>query len=454
MKNITLEGSFARNFTITLSANTVAILIGFAFTPFIARVYSPDAYGFFAFFISVTQNVALISTLQFPRAFVLPESEQEFHNLLNAAIMSLVVTIVLATLALALFGDSILASFELQASQIGLLTIVIPFAILLYALNDIFKSWNIRKKSFTRNAVTQVISSSASRSSTLVYGIVTSGNVWGLLVGDLVSKILENVFLAFSIATRSISKVFDFDRRRIFGTVRAYRGYPLFILPGIWMQSLITQLPIYTAMLFFDSESAGYYSFANSLLNLPANILAGAMAPVFLQKASETLRRNPQDLARIVRSLADRLFFTALVPIVLLMVFGDYIFTFVLGDQWSSSGSMASYMGLYFLFLILNYPLVAIYRILEKERLSLLTTLLGLLLAVLALAVGTVYGDFMVCIALFSAASVIYYLINIYLILALSGIRPFSVILRWIICFVLVFMIILSIRKLIAYFWL
>jgi len=176
------------------------------------------------------------------------------------------------------------------------------------------------------------------------------------------------------------------------------------------------------------------------------------MAPVFLQKASETFRTNPSDIGRIVESLANRLFFTGLLPMVLLMVFGDHIFTFILGGQWVISGRMASYMGIYFLFMILNYPLVSLYRIYKKEHLSLTINFLTLLLAILGLGLGCIYNDFMLGIALFSVASLVGYLVNLYLILNFSGLPSFRIILRWIISFFVVFAVCFSLRMLIEGF--
>jgi O-antigen/teichoic acid export membrane protein len=454
IRNLKSEGSFARNYTIAFSGNTTSILIGFLFTPFIARIYTPEAYGFFAFFISISQNIAIISTLQLPRAFVLPETEAEFHRVLYSALLAMVFIVGSSAVILLLLGDSIFRFFNVGPAQMPLLIYVIPVSILLYASNDILKSWNVRGKRFTRNALNQVLSSTVSRGTTMVYGLATSGNIWGLLFGDIISKVLEFFFLGGRVFRRTSLQLLSFREIQFFQTLKDYRSYPLFMLPGVWVQALITQLPVYAALFFFDSDSAGYYSFANSLLNLPVYVLAGAMAPVFLQKASETFRRDPSDMGRLVESLANRLFFTGLLPIVFLIVFGDYLFILILGDQWLNSGRMASYMGVYFLFMIINYPLVSLYRIYKKEHLSLFINLMVLVLAASGLAIGHMYHDFMIGIAFFSGASLIGYISNISVILKLSGIPPLRIIFRWAMFFLGVGVICFLFRRLIEDVWL
>lgn len=440
------EGSFARNFAITFSGNLLAILVGLASTPFIARIYSPEAYGLFAFFISVTQNLAIVSTLQLPRAFVLPEKESEFNVVFSSTIGVTLVTVCIIAGVFVSFSDRIFAFTVMESAHRSLLAYLIPFAVLLYAVNDILRSWGVRRKYFTMNAITQLSSSMVSRGTTLIYGVATSGSSLGLIIGDLISKIIEGCYLGKRFWNGGSFKFAVPKKNDIVKVLVRYKSYPIFLLPGIWIQAIITQLPVYFAVFFFDPASAGYYSFANSLLNLPVNMLAGSLAPVFLQKATDTFRRDPHDLGRIVTSLADKLFLVGLFPMIMLMGFGDYLFRYLLGSQWVTSGVMASYMGIYFFFLVIHYPLVSMYRIFGKEHINLLTNLLALLLAATAWAVGVAHNDFMLGIILFSAGNAIFYLINIYIILKLSGLKPLPILFKWIAFFALAFFAMLLLK--------
>lgn len=431
VKTLRLEGTFLRNFTITFSGNSFAVLIGYLFTPFIARVYTPEAYGVFAFFISVTQNIGIVATLQLPRAFVLPEDEFEYRRILYASILSTGVVTTLTAIVLLVFGRFVSSNFGMEAEEAHLLIHLIPLSVLIYALNDILKSSNVRHKLFTKNAWAQTFSGVVSRSTTLLYGLLIAGKSFGLVLGDLIAKLSEIVWLGRNIASSPFSGLKSFRKEDFWRTLVRYRSYPLFVLPGFWVQSIIAQLPVYFALFYFGSASAGYYSFANSLLSIPVNMLAGAIAPVFLQKASETFRRDPGDMSRIVESLATKLFLSGFLPIAFMMVFADYVFTFVLGGQWVESGRIASYMGVYFLLSMLNYPLVSLYRIYGKEHLSLITNLLGLVFAIIALIVGALHRNFLLAIALFSVAGVTHYLVNIYLIFRIANVRPLKIFFRW-----------------------
>ena len=437
--NLRQQGSFLRNLTISLSGQSFAIVIGLFFTPFIARIYSPEAYGLFAFFLSISQNLAIIATLQLPRAFVLPEKDKDFRRLLHCSIIAVTFVTCLTVCLLLIFNKAIISHFGVPSDYMKLLVFFIPFAVLLLAINDVLKSWNVRMRKFQKNAINHVFSSSVAKGTTLSYGLGTSGNVWGLIIGDVTGKFIENVFLLRELSVRQSVSIRLIAWRRIKQTLKEYRNYPLFILPGVWVQSLIMQLPVYYGLFFYAADSSGHYSFAVSLLNLPVNILAAAMAPVFLQKASDTYRKNSADMGRIVGSMANRLFYLGLIPMTLLMVLGDQIFRVALGEQWIESGRLASFMGVYFLFMMINYPLSSLYRIYRKERQSLFIQILFGALSLFALWVGSLIGTYLTAIAFFSFSLASYYLVNIFIVLNLSGLDASKVIWRWLLRLIVTF---------------
>ncbi len=432
----------------TISGNTIAIFVGFLFTPFIARVYTPSAYGLFSLYLSLCQNLIIISTLQLPRAFVLPEDEQKFESLLVLAFKCAFITFGV-TLALSLFwGTWILEKVGISRDFSGFFIYVIPFAVLVNSLNDIFRSWNIRRKLFNRNAATQVFSSVFARSTALGYGYATSGHINGLIFGDFVSKILDSVTLLGKSGLKRTTEIFKrFWLNRDIEILKEYKSYPLFILPGLGLQILVTQLPIYVAVMFFKPEQAGYYSFAVSLLNIPVNILAGAIAPVFLQKATETFRNEPTQLSGLILKMTNRMFYLGLIPIVFLAVFGKEIFVIILGGQWETAGVFAGYMSLYYLFFLVYYPLNAIYRIHKKEHLNLVLNTIGFALNVCGLLVGILNNDYPLALFCFAATSLLQYVIGIIVVFRVAGLDPVRSIAIWLLAAAGCYMILWLMRK-------
>jgi O-antigen/teichoic acid export membrane protein len=431
IKSLRREDTFIHNFAITFSGNSIAVLVGFLFTPFLARIYTPEAYGSFGVYSAIAQNVSLLATLQLSRAFTLAPSEKELHRIFSIASLSVFIIFVL-TLATIIIGFEFLGDF-FNITSIGNILYLLPFTMLLFALNDIYRSWNIRYKFFKQNASNQVIASLTSRSTSLAYGIISSGHQAGLIYGDFLSKIVENIHLGRKGALGQVYLIFKkkLNFNLLWGALLNYKNYPMYVLPGAWVAVFATQMPLLFISKYFSPAEAGYFSLSNSLLNLPIAILAGAMAPVFLQKASEVHQTSPEQLPRIVKSLANRLFFTGLIPIMILTVFGDYIFLVVFGEPWVLSGVFASYMGFYFLFQIISNPLLALFRIYKKERMLLYCNLGAVLLNSITLSIGYYFQDIHLSLILFSAGNVIFFLSIIEIVFSLVGVNLIRPTINW-----------------------
>ncbi|MEQ8303244.1 MAG: lipopolysaccharide biosynthesis protein [Cyclobacteriaceae bacterium] len=434
------KGSFAQNFAITFSGSSAALLLGFIFTPFLARIFTPDTYGYFALYIAITTNLGILSTLQLTRAFILPKSEEEFLELLRTTLVVLITVVLLLLVIVLLFKELV---FKAIGGN-GFWLYLIPITVLFIAIGDVLRSWNIRLKLFSRNASSQISGSVVPRSTALVIGLLTSAQYGALVVGDFLSKIFESIIL---LGREKLRKILSLSLNlKIFSTIKYYRNYPSYILPATWLSMLSAQLPIYFFMSYFDATSVGFYSFANSMLNLPVTIMAGAVAPVFLQKASETYNDSPLQMSRIVYELANRLFLVGILPMLVLIVYGDVIFEMVLGDQWIESGRLARYMGLYFLLSVVYVPLTSLFRIYGKERILLLLNLSLVILNSLGLVLGVFLNDIDAAIIFFSISNCVIYLVGIAFAFRLSGVPYARVLARWVAICILGYLLIWASR--------
>lgn len=445
IKLLKVKGSFYQNFVFTLSGNAIAIGLGLLFTPFIARVYSPEAYGTFAFFMAFSQNLANVATLQFTRAYVLPKGEREFFSLVKLTMLSSLFFSVLSLLTFLIYGSQILSFFNVQA--LGDWLFLVPLSIIFLSINDIFNSWNIRIKEFGRGAVTKVFSTLTARTVTLIYGIVTQGTVHGMVIGDFASKPIDSFFALNKDNQKKIPLLFkNYNIKYLIVVIKKYKSYPLYVLPGNWLNGFSNQVPIFLLISSFDSSITGNYTLANSLLNIPGALLSAAIAPVFLQKASETFKHDSKDLPDLVLKLYNRIFYLGVIPFSIFIVFGDYIFTFFLGREWILAGEFARYMGVYFSFWMVSSALSSLYRIYQKEKLNLYVTILSFCVKVLGLLIGIYYKNFMLSIFLFSVGNLIGYMIQCVLLLRLVNLPSYKIVFQSFILMALIISVMMGLK--------
>lgn len=381
------RGSFAQNFAIVFSGTATIAGLGILVTPIMSRLYLPASYGLFAVFNSLVNNVNLMSSLGYTPAFILPKSHKRFLALVHLCFVLTAGAFVATGLAILLLHDQLLQ--WLQAEQMGSWLYFVPVTVLIFNAYMIMHAWYLRAKDFRKRSSVDVASSIASRIFTLLYGWLGNGPIGGLIVGDILSKLVGFFGLLFSGFHRHLGELYrTFSWRRIRSVAWEYREYPFYVLPTSYLNVLAAQLPIFFLTSGFGATTVGLYAFSTTLLELPINLIGNAIAPVFMQKATETYQQDPTRLPGLCLSLYYKLFYLGLVPFGVITVYGDWIFRFAFGARWEMAGLFTAYLGYYYMFKLASYATGPVYAVLQRQRLALLGTVLLVLFRAASLLVA------------------------------------------------------------------
>jgi O-antigen/teichoic acid export membrane protein len=390
---------------VVFSGNTLAYVISFVFTPFIARIYTPEAYGAFSLFIAINSNLLLLGSMGYAQALVLPRTQQRFIPLLQLCLLLAFAVALLLFVLTALWGKELL--LFLKAPDLIPIRFLIPLLAFISAVSVIWQGWNMRLKEFRRGAASRIFSTLISRLITLGWGLLRTGNLFGLVLGELFFKASEVLSLPGRRIRQEFAQVFTKPRwLRLLAIARFYKGYPLFTLPAMWLSLFKGHIPVYVLSYFFDIGLTGQFAYATALLTIPLTLIANSTSPVFLQRATELYQHDAPGLSRLVLKFASGMLYLGLLPFGLLTVFGDWIFVAVLGDQWETAGAYAGIMGVFYLFFVIANPLTTVYRVLHMERYILLLNGLNVALIVVLLIPGLVWRNAYWVVIGFSMANV------------------------------------------------
>lgn len=406
-KGIKIKGSFTRNFAITASGNAVSLVIGFVFTPFIARVYGPEIYGVFALFTAVVNSLAPLSTLQFPSGYVAARDQNEFHNLILITMLVIIGGTFLVTGVIFVFYDIVFRS--LSDISIERYAFFIPLYFFFMGIDNMLVGWNIRIKEFERSAVTKILSVVVSKGITLVAGIVRQPTPLGMVVGNLLVYPLESTFKLSGKLRNEFKNLLDARKSDIVGTLKRFKGYPLYSAPGLVISNLASQLPIYFFSLAFAPSYAGYFALAGSLVSVPLSIVVNSSTTVFLQKAAELQQEADAEVMRdYVHNLYKRLFFISIFPLVLFALSSDYIFQVVFGEVWKPAGVFAGFIAITSVFGVSSQPISVLFRLKFRERLNFILNISQIAAKAAVLWIGTMLvGDIYVAVILFCAVNLL-----------------------------------------------
>lgn len=367
IKALRIEGSFTQNYAIVLSGTGLNILIQVLVSPILTRIYGPEAYGIFSLFNALCTNLALISTLRFPQALLLPPKERDFHVLMRACILSALITCFLVFVAIFFAAGPFLSLF--QAEKLAPFYLLIPAMVFLIALNQIVGQWQYRLNRFKRSVTIDTGVLIGVRIFNLLFGWLTKGMVLGLVTGDILGKI-SGLLLSWRLIIKDQSRYFfsaiSWNELKL--VFLRFKQYPLFNLPGVWLTTFSDQLSVFFISSAFGLTSVGILSLAVSMLDLPKRLFAYSVSSVFYRKAVELHQQSFEKLQIMVVRMLYLFLLISLVPYGTIAVFGPELFSWVFGSNWLLSGRIAQYFSVYCVLELLYFSLDSIYYVLREEK--------------------------------------------------------------------------------------
>ncbi|MBX2947094.1 MAG: oligosaccharide flippase family protein [Cyclobacteriaceae bacterium] len=406
------KGSFTQNLAITFSGNVIAQLLGFILTPFIARIYGPEAYGLFSLFIAITNNLSPLTTLQLPGGYVAARNETEFYNLIRLTILAIFTVLILSLLAIFFFAEPLLELFNAEILKPYLYFIPIYFFFM--GADNLLLGWNIRSKEFTRGAVAKIFSVVLSKGITLLWGLLVWPSALGIILGNLMLYPVEaSVKLSRSIRQNVGRVLFNFSAKDLWVVFKDYKGYPLFITSGVLIGNLSNHLPIYYLSIEFDATAVGLYALASSLVTLPLSIIIMSSTTVFLQKAAEMKSNQPDELKTMVYGLYNNSYYLSLFGLTIFSLLSERIFVFLFGEAWRMGGEFAGYIALGSFFMMAVLPLSVLFRLFNKERVNFTIQVVSLFIKLAGLGLGVYFRSVQISILGYSLATLLVHFITL-----------------------------------------
>jgi lipopolysaccharide exporter len=406
VKKIFHPGSFIQHVSIASSWNLVIILIQFLLSPIITRIYTPDQYGVFAVFSSIIVNISMLGSFKYNEAIVLAPSLTERNNVASlSGILVLGITLLSAIGVLLFFDD--LASFLGQPRIVDFIYFI-PLGVALMGAIEILLSLNVWSKRFFHNGLAGFFTNLSSRIFTILFGLFVQPVSIGLIGGDLIGKFSGSLSIIFTNRS-SIRNIIDQVRlitiQSMMKVMTAYKHFPLYILPTSIIMTLSNHLPIYFFQAKFSSSVVGAYALSTSLLEIVNRLIPYSIAGVFFSKAAELKNQSSEQLANATNKVFKVVFVVSLFIFLVSSITSRYVFPFIFGDSWQLAGIFAGILSVSYATNFINVSLLEIYKVISKQRLLLNTTIISVVIRVLALVllgyakVDAASGLFYFCLA-------------------------------------------------------
>jgi len=398
---------FFQNIAVVAGGNVTAKLIGIIAAPVITRLYTPEDYGVFSIFISTIGIAGSLATLRYAVTIPIARQEKLAENILKLCFLITLSLSLLWFIGIELFGNYFTIQFSSERLQPYLW--LMPVVFLGKGIYEALNNWAIRTRKFkliTRTKISQGVSSAGVKIGLGAIGI----KPLGLFLGHIAQEAAGITSLFSKLAQRNPTFLKTFSWNGIKYAAKRYRKFPLV---QSWSQLLLAlgaQLPVLLIGAFYGIEVAGVYGLAQNMINMPVNLIGQAVAQVYYAEISKYGRNNPGKIYKLSVSIIKKLFWVGLIPVVILLSFGPWLFKLVFGTEWYDAGVYARFLSILILTRFISSPVANIFNVYEKQSLQLTLNIIRVVLVFTAFYTSNLFKlSALNSIVIYSILMTVYY---------------------------------------------
>lgn len=396
---------FASNVLTLMTGTMIAQAIPVAISPILTRIYSPDDYGIFALFMSISSIAAATATLRYDMAVMLPKEDDDA---INIVVLSIILAVGISIIALIVVStmNSFITEI-LKKPGISSWLYFIPLTILFNGISQPLYNWLNRKRAYRQLALNSIWGSASAASCNLAMGVAKAG-VGGLITGNLIGQGISAGYLGWRIWIADEKMLSRVDYDKLSAQIKRYLKFPIYSLPADLVNVTTQQVPIILIGSSFGADIVGLFYLTQRVLGTPLILISASVLGVFRERASSDYIQygNCKDIyvktfkGLLALSVGPFLFFFALAPL---------LFSLVFGHAWKEAGEYARILSPLFFIRFFASPLSYVMYIVEKQNYDLIGQIGLFVSAVCSIMAGVHFGNPKISLICFSASySLIY----------------------------------------------
>ena len=367
------NSEFVKNVITMLSGTTAGQFIAFLMLPVVARLYTPVQFGEYSLFISIASVIAVMASGRYELSIVLIKKDINAFNLFAICSLLIIVTAFL-TYLLIFFSFDYLGFFFNNIDDYSWI-IFIPFSVFLSASIQLFTYWYTRKKYFKVISYGRFIQSAFTSVTFILLGYLNKGTM-GLILGSITGQFIFFMIIVVKILREDYKSFKDINKQIIKEELYKNRNFPYYSMPMGFLNSISMNLLIYVLNIFYSVKMVGLYAKANRVVNVPISLLTSAFTSVFYQNLSVTKRK-----LWLYKISYFSFLITGIIFMIPIIFWGESIFKFVLGDQWTNAGYIAKIIAPFIIFSFATSSVSNVYAVTKKNHIVLIWQLLYIVLA-------------------------------------------------------------------------
>lgn len=358
-----LNNRILKNVTLLVSGTAIAQIILMLFQLVLRRLYSPEVFGAFSVYMSIVGILVILSTMRYELAVVLPKEDRKASGLVAGGILISLAINILVLIITIIFKTYIIKWLDFP-EEYGYWLYFVPLSTFLFSTYQFFNYWLTRNSAFKAISINKVSRRLSEGIVQTIFGAVKSAS--GLFTGDIVGN-AANITAGFYQAKRNGFTFSNLSWRKIKASLKRYSSFPKYqTIPAV-LNTASMLLPIFLINKFYSSETAGYFDLSRQMLIVPISFITASLSQVLLKELSDRVKNN----AKLTPSILKTAMYLSIgiIPfMVVIMIWGEGLFSFFFSETWRVSGSYSAILAPAFAVQFIVSPLSISFTVLEKLK--------------------------------------------------------------------------------------
>lgn len=402
------KSSFLKNAFILISGTAVAQLINIAASPLLTRIFTPADFGQFTIYTSLLNIFGTLIGGRYELAILLPKYLSESLRIFMVAILLAISFSIILPLGIYLTNRFILPNLISDPWIFPALTV----SFLLFAYQNTASYMANRLGQYKAISAAKVAQSVVTLIAQITLGLFVttkSSLATGYTIGLVASAILCTKMLSLR------PGLFRTDFHRLRHTYHTYRKFLYINTPSSLLDNLSIFAPVFFIQIAYGDDQLGFYSLAFRINTIPATLIAQAVTQLFYKKISGIIE-NKSLVEQTMKKMIKLLLLIGLPIAVGMATLSPFVFSFIFGKEWISSGHLLQIMSLSFLVRFIVSPISSI--LIASGKLSMLAKwqVIYFIVLVTSSIVGVLYLTINYLVFLYAIVDIVLYMYYYYII--------------------------------------
>lgn len=398
-----MSSSMLKNVARISTGTIIGQLVSMLSLPILTRIYGDKIIGDWTFLNTIALLVNAVSDFGLTNALMMERNDEDMlqtYKVVTTIVFG--ISIFVAILAFLYYG--ILSPSSIIISPI-FVAVFLMIAVFTLQQTQICYTWLNRQTKYDVLMKNPIINNAMFGGVAILLGFIgikEYGYYLGWVIGQIITLMHMKRYLPkgfFSFKWGAYKSVFTRNKH-----------FVVYQLPTNMITQAKNQLPTLLIKLFFGANILGQYAITVRVINIPINLLGTSIGRVFFQKSSE-MKLKGEPVGDFTYRNITRVMKIAIVPVMLIMAFGDVAFNFVLGSGWQMAGDMVRILALQSFFTFLMMASQGISITIDKQNYAVVSAAVQAIGITISLAVGAyVFNSIYIGTAILSIS---YIIINI-----------------------------------------